>query len=94
MMDRLIDVTANAVADRLGTTTDGPETQITATSLVGMFRVQQRAIGRLANGVTGPHELQQRVRSEVRRAATVIERGVQAGRGLGHRREANRDADS
>lgn len=94
MMDRLIDVTADAVADRLGTTTDGPETQITATSLVGMFRVQQRAIGRLANGVTGPHELQQRVRSEVRRAATVIERGVQAGRGLGHRREANRDADS
>jgi len=59
-----------------------------------MFRVQQRAIGRLANGVTGPHELQQRVRSEVRRAATVIERGVQGGRGLGHRREANRDADS
>jgi AcrR family transcriptional regulator len=79
MMDRLVDATADAVADSLGAAADDPEVQIAATSLIGLFRVQLRAIRRLADGTTQPHELQQRVGSEVRRAATVIDRGLRTG---------------
>ena len=79
MMDRLVDATADAVADSLGAAVDDPEVQIAATSLIGLFRVQLRAIRRLADGTTQPHELQQGVRSEVRRAATVIDRGLRTG---------------
>jgi len=79
MMDRLVDATADAVADSLGAAADDPEVQIAATSLIGLFRVQLRAIRRLADGTTQPHELQQTVRSEVRRAATVIDRGLRTG---------------
>ncbi len=79
MMDRLVDATADAVADSLGAAVDDPEVQIAATSLIGLFRVQLRAIRRLADGTTQPQELQQRVRSEVRRAATVINRGLRTG---------------
>ncbi len=79
MMDRLVDATADAIADSLGAAVDDPEVQIAATSLIGLFRVQLRAIRRLADGTTQPHELQQTVRSEVRRAATVIDRGLRTG---------------
>jgi AcrR family transcriptional regulator len=79
MMDRLVDATAVALAGSLGAAVDDPEVQIAATSLLGLFRIQLRAIRRLADGAILPHELRQRVRSEVRRAATVVDRGLRAG---------------
>src|ERR1700691_3070521 len=42
MMDRLVDATAEAIAGSLGRAADDPETQIAATSLVGLFRIQFR----------------------------------------------------
>lgn len=74
MMDRLIDAAAAAVAAGLNAAADEPEVQITATSLIGLFRIQLRAIRRLADSNTPPDQLQQSVRSDVRRAASVIDR--------------------
>lgn len=79
MMDRLVDATAEAIAGRLGRAAADPETQIAATSLVGLFRIQLRAIRQLADGTLSPRAVQQRVRSEVRRAATVIDHGLRTG---------------
>ena len=79
MMDRLVDATAEAIADSLGRAADDPETQIAATSLVGLFRIQLRAIRQLADGTMSPRAVQQRARSEVRRAATVIDHGLRTG---------------
>jgi AcrR family transcriptional regulator len=79
MMDRLVDVTAEAIAGSPGRAADDPETQIAATSLVGLIRIQLRAIRQLADGTMSPHAVQQRVRSEVRRAATVIDHGLRTG---------------
>lgn len=79
MMDRLVDATAEAVADSLGRVVDDPETQIAATSLVGLFRIQLRAIRKLADGTLPPHAVQRRVRSEVRRAATLVDHGLRTG---------------
>jgi hypothetical protein len=75
MMDRLVD----AAADSLGGAADDPETQIAATSLVGLFRIQLCAIRQLADGTLPPQTVQERVRSEVRRAATVVEHGLRTG---------------
>jgi hypothetical protein len=43
MMDRLVDATAEAIAGSLGRAAGDPETQIAATSLVGLFRIQLSA---------------------------------------------------
>jgi AcrR family transcriptional regulator len=79
MMDRLVDATAGAVAGYLGRAADDPETQIAATSLIGLFRIQLRAIRRLADGRLAPAEVQQQVRAEVRRAAVVVDQGLRTG---------------
>lgn len=79
MMDRLADATAEAIAGHLGRAADDPETQIAATSLVGLFQIQFRAIRRLADGSLDPQAVQQGVRSEVRRAAAVIDQGLRTG---------------
>ena len=79
MMDRLVDATADAIAGRLGRTVDDPETQIAATSLVGLFRIQLRATRRLADGTRTPREVQEGVRSEVRRAAAIVDQGLRTG---------------
>jgi AcrR family transcriptional regulator len=79
MMDRLVDATADAIADRLGRAAGDPETQIAATSLVGLVRIQFRAIRLLADGTRSPQAVQEGVRSEVRRAAMVIDDGLHTG---------------
>src|ERR1700761_7319042 len=79
MMDRLVDATAEAIASSLGRAADDPETQIAATALVGLFRIQFRAVRQLADGTMSPDAVQQRVRSEVRRAAAVIDQGLRTG---------------
>jgi AcrR family transcriptional regulator len=79
MMDRLVDATAEAIAGSLGRAAADPETQIAATSLVGLFRIQLRAIRQAADGTLSPDAVQQRVRSEVRRAATIIDHGLRTG---------------
>src|ERR1700761_6549276 len=70
---------AEASAGSLGRAADDPETQIAATSLVGLFRIQLRAIRQLADGTMSARAVQQRVRSQVRRAATVVDRGLRTG---------------
>jgi AcrR family transcriptional regulator len=79
MMDRLVDATAEAIAGSLGRAADDPETQIAAISLVGLFRIQLRAVRQLADGTLSPHAVQQRARDEVRRAAEVIDHGLHTG---------------
>lgn len=70
MMDRFVAVAAEALAGRTGADPADPEPQITATALLGLWRVQFESLRR---HLGGPLEA---VRAEVRRAARVLAAGL------------------
>lgn len=74
--DRLVDIAAEVLATRTGLRPDDPEPQIVAATLVGLWRLQFRALrthlcpGRsLADAIDA-------VTAEVRRAARLVEEGL------------------
>jgi AcrR family transcriptional regulator len=98
MMDRLVQVAAEAMADRAGVSPDDPEPQIAATAIVGLWRIQFQAMRLLS---TSPHtfdEIQGQVTAEVVRAARLIDSGLWAfevmvqGRGTREQMKAAADA--
>jgi len=70
MMDRFVAVAAEALAGRTGADPADPEPQITATALLGLWRVQFESLRRHLGGPLEP------VRDEVRRAARVLTAGL------------------
>ena len=79
MMNRLVQVAAEALAERAGVDPNEPEPQIAADALMGLWRVQFNALRRAALAdVTDPQELRRRVRDEVQRAARLIDTGLWA----------------
>jgi AcrR family transcriptional regulator len=76
MMDRLVEVAAQAMADRAGVDPDDPEPQIAADALLGLWRVQYRAIRKYSDGTRTPAEVRDQVLAEVRRAARLIDTGL------------------
>ena len=76
MMDRLAQVTAEAMAMRAGLSPDDPEPQIAAHSILGLWRIQYQALRRYADGLHGPDEVSVKVTAEVRRAARLIDSGL------------------
>ena len=76
MMDRLVDVAAQSMAARAGVDPDDPEPQIAAHALLGLWRVQYRAIWRYADGNRSAADVRDRVLDEVRRAARLIDTGL------------------
>lgn len=76
MMDRLVRVTAEAMAERAGVSPDDPEPQIAAHSILGLWSIQFQAIGRYADERRATDEVYELVTSEVRRAARLIESGL------------------
>lgn len=79
MMNRLVQIAAEAIADRAGVDPSEPEPQITAQALIGLWRIQFQALRKAAeSGVTDPVEIGRRTHAEVRRAARLVETGLWA----------------
>jgi AcrR family transcriptional regulator len=100
MMERLVEVAARAMAARAGVDPDDPEPQIAAHAIIGLWRVELRAMRRYSDGSLPPAEVRDRVLAEVRRAARLIDTGlwsfglvVQGGTGRDQIRAAARSAD-
>ncbi|WP_410594221.1 TetR family transcriptional regulator [Amycolatopsis sp. lyj-23] len=76
--DRFVDIAAEALATRTGQRPDDPEPQIAAATLLGLWRVQFRA---LRTHVRPGHPLPDAIEAvsrEVRRAARLAEAGLAA----------------
>jgi hypothetical protein len=76
MMDRLVDVAAESMAARAGVDPEDPEPQIAADALLGLWRVQYRAMRKYSDGNRSAAEVSDRVLDEVRRAARLIDTGL------------------
>jgi AcrR family transcriptional regulator len=75
-MDRLVQVAAAGLSVRAGLRPDDPEPQITAHALLGLWQVMFRSMERYADGGRTMQEVRDRVVSDVRRAALVLETGL------------------
>ena len=74
--DRFVDIAAEALAARAGLRPDDPEPQIVAATLLGLWRIQFRALrSHLRPGRPLP-EAVDAVSREVRRAARLAEAGL------------------
>jgi len=76
MIDRLIDVVAQLLAERLGMMPSDPEPQIAATALVGLWRVQRQAMRRYLDGTRAPAVAHKAIGAAVDRAAQLINNGL------------------
>ncbi len=76
MMQRLVEAAAQAMAARAGMDPEDPEPQIAADALIGLWRVQFRALKKYSDGTRPPHEVRDLVIGEVRRAARLIDTGL------------------
>ena len=92
MMDQFTAVAAEILAGRAGMSPDDPEPQIVATALLGLWRIQFRALSKYLDGTRTPAQVHQAVSAEVNRAAQVIDHGLRSfaslTRDAGNRRDA------
>jgi AcrR family transcriptional regulator len=78
MWDRLVQVTAEALADRAGVSPYDPEPQIAAAAILGLWRIQYRALWACARPGRSFDEIYEEVTSEVTRAARLLDSGLWA----------------
>lgn len=76
MMDRLVQTAADALAARDGTDPEAPEHQIAANALLGLWRIQLRAMRRHTDGTRTPAQVRLAVLADVHRAATTVDKGL------------------
>jgi AcrR family transcriptional regulator len=76
MMDQFTAVAAAILAERAGLSPEDPEPQITATALLGLWRIQFQALSRYLDGTRTPAQVHQAVTADVRRAAQLISTGL------------------
>jgi AcrR family transcriptional regulator len=76
MMDQFTAVAAEILAERAGLSPEDPEPQITATALLGLWRIQFQALSRYLDGTRTPAQVHQAVTADVRRAAQLISTGL------------------
>jgi hypothetical protein len=76
MMDQLTSMAAGLLAGRAGLGPDDPEPRIAATALLGLWRIQYRALPKYLDGTRTPVQVHQAVTAEVRRAARLISAGL------------------
>ena len=77
MMERSISVATGILAARAGLTPDDPEPQIAARALLGLWRVQADSLRKHLDHAATPARLHELVTADVRRAARVVETGLQ-----------------
>jgi len=76
LTDQSTAMVAGILAGRLGMRPDDPEPQIAATALLGLWRVQYRALPRYLDGTRTPAQVHQAVTADVHRAARLISGGL------------------
>jgi AcrR family transcriptional regulator len=76
MMDRVVEVAAEAMAARAAVNPEDPEPQIAANAILGLWRVQYRALARYAGEGGTAAEVGDAVIADVRRAARLIDTGL------------------
>jgi AcrR family transcriptional regulator len=76
MMDQFTAVAATILAERAGLSPEDPEPQITATALLGLWRIQCQALSRYLDGTRTPAQVHRAVTADVRRAAQLINTGL------------------
>jgi hypothetical protein len=76
MTRRIVATAAEILARRAGVDPDEPEPQIAADALVGLWRVYFHALRRHSTGSLSPADLRDRVLTDVRRAARLIDTGL------------------
>jgi AcrR family transcriptional regulator len=76
MMDQFTSMAATILARRAGMPPDAPEPQIAATALLGLWRVQYRALPKYLDGIRTAAQVHQAVTADVRRAAHLISTGL------------------
>jgi AcrR family transcriptional regulator len=77
MMERSISVATGILAARAGLTPDDPEPQIAARALLGLWRVQGDSLRKHLDHAATPAGLHELVTADVRRAARIVETGLQ-----------------
>lgn len=78
VMERLVRVAAEAMAERARVSPADPEPQIAATAIVGLWRIQFQSLRRHADLGESPEQVHEHVADDVRRAARLIESGLWA----------------
>jgi AcrR family transcriptional regulator len=76
MMDQFVAVAAAILAERYGLSADDPEPQITATALLGLWRIQFQSLSRYLDGARTAAQVHQAVTGDVLRAARLIGAGL------------------
>ena len=76
MMDQFVTVAAGILAERAAMSADDPEPQITATALLGLWRVQFLSLSKYLDGTRSPAQVHQAVTADVHRAARLIDTGL------------------
>ena len=76
MMDQFVAVAAGILAERSGLAADDPEPQITATALLGLWRVQFLSLSKCLDGTRTAAQVHQAVTGDVLRAARLIRAGL------------------
>ena len=76
MMERLVQVAAEAMAERAGLDPDDPEPQIAASAIIGLWRIEFLSLNRYADGTRPPVEIHALVTDDVARAARLIDTGL------------------
>src|ERR1035437_8304988 len=76
MMDQFVAVAATILAGRAGMSAHDPEPQIAATALLGLWRIQFQALAKYLDGTRTPAQVHQAVTADVRRAAQLIDTGL------------------
>jgi AcrR family transcriptional regulator len=76
MCERLVQVAAQALAERAGVDPEDPEPQLAATVVLGLWTARHRAMHRHADDAVSMDELKAAVLDEVQRAARVADTGL------------------
>jgi AcrR family transcriptional regulator len=76
MMDQFVAVAAEILAERSGLAPDDPEPQITATALLGLWRIQFLSLSKHLDGALTAAQVYRAVTDDVLRAAQLIRAGL------------------
>jgi AcrR family transcriptional regulator len=85
MMDQFVAVAAGILAGRAAMSAADPEPQIVATALLGLWRIQSVSLSKYLDGTRTPAQVHRAVTADVRRAARVIDTGVNSFAAFGPR---------
>jgi AcrR family transcriptional regulator len=76
MTDQFVAMAAEILAEQAEMSADDPEPQIAATALLGLWRIQFLSLSKYLDGTRTPAQVHQAVTADVRRAARLIDTGL------------------